>query len=694
MPETLRASTLYGLGLGTALEIFKRGRMPVSTADLMDRVFGPSGARGALVISGANGIVGAGKLAQLGSRLEPFGVPIVALDLPGSGNAVSRQAAGLAAAFGRDKAARILANVVSMSYDGNSLPPSLKAFRPRFLLEAIPEVLELKKAHYARFRASFPDLEIRSVTSGFPSSELGVPVAHPAFPHEVNRVFEVVEPQPSAITQLLWSLGLVPMPVSDHWSFVLDVLFCGITLAALRVHRATNLPCWKVDKLVRALVGPNPCRAHDAIGAKGANFLTWSCLHHLAQHYGALFEPTPELEERRVTGEDWYPLNHLRPVVGWSLAPAEQEEVDVRLLGPLFQMTSLVLHEKRSHLAQVNAIGEQCAQFTPGVVAQLRAHGADAARATVSAYHRLHPEAAGSAWHPEALAAVETPEGRQLYVNAEHDGRVGVVTIGRESYSADVDSELTRAVDWLKAEGIERVIVTGDFHLATQLVGADTREFYPALADPERVVAISRAWSATARRLHDEFAVSVGVVNGKRCLGGMLELMLHCHVLIAVEGAQLGMPEVTLPVIPGMEGCHWPFRKVKAGQWPRLVSFLLEGRSVPAEQAAGWLVDLSAPLEQAAAAAWAAASGEGGPMKRPLDTGRLEGVADALPTLSDGGPEMEAGRRAILDCVRAACSASLAEAVEVQARHSGAFMATPACRSGAIGTAYAKTMVT
>ena len=68
---------------------------------------------------------------------------------------------------------------------------------------------------------------------------------------------------------------------------------------------------------------------------------------------------------------------------------------------------------------------------------------------------------------------------------------------------------------------------------------------------------MSRRWSATARRLHDEFAVSVGVVNGKRCLGGMLELMMHCHVLIAVEGAQLGMPEVTLPVVPGMEGCHW-----------------------------------------------------------------------------------------------------------------------------------------
>ncbi|NIN73073.1 MAG: hypothetical protein GTO46_14325, partial [Gemmatimonadetes bacterium] len=74
-------------------------------------------------------------------------------------------------------------------------------------LEAIPEILELKKAHYRIFREAFPEIEIRSVTSGFPSSELGVGIAHPAFPHEINKVWEVVEPEPSEITQMFWALG-------------------------------------------------------------------------------------------------------------------------------------------------------------------------------------------------------------------------------------------------------------------------------------------------------------------------------------------------------------------------------------------------------------------------------------------------------------------------------------------------------
>ena len=64
-------------------------------------------------------------------------------------------------------------------------------------------------------------------------------------------------------------MGLLPVPVSDDWSFVLDVLFCGLTGSASRYHEASNMPFWKIDKYARKIVGPNPFRAHDAIGAAG-----------------------------------------------------------------------------------------------------------------------------------------------------------------------------------------------------------------------------------------------------------------------------------------------------------------------------------------------------------------------------------------------------------------------------------------
>jgi enoyl-CoA hydratase/carnithine racemase/3-hydroxyacyl-CoA dehydrogenase len=693
--RSLRPSTLETLGLGSVFEIFRRGALPVRAEDLVERVFGPASARGALVISGASGIVGAGKAMQLGARLVPHGVRIAALDFPGAPDGIGRQYPGLVQAFGREAADRIMSGIVRLTYDGRGLPPELGQLRPRFLLEAIPEILEVKRDHYRLFRETFPGIEIRSVTSGFPSAQLGVPIAHPAFPHEINKVYEVVEPGgPSAITHLLWSLGLIPVAVSDHWSFVLDVLFCGLTLNGLRHHRRTNMPFWKIDKLTRRLMGANPFRAHDVIGSKGADFLTWSCLHHLSEAYGELFRPTPELIERKDTGQTWYPPDHLRPVVDWTLSEAEHEAFRVAILGPLFQMASLLLHERRAHPAVINAIGELCAQFRSGVLAQMRALGPDGVRSTVEAWHRTCPEAAAGAWHPAALERMEGPDWEQLYVNAEHDGTVGVVTLSRESYSWDVDRELNRALDWLRDQGIRRVIVTGDFHLSTQMVGADTSDFFSALDDVAAGLAITRGWPTTARRLHDEFAVSVACVPGKRLLGGMLELMMHCHHLVAVDDARLGWPEVTLPVVPGMEGCHWPFRRAPREAWPRLLRMLLTGETVRAREATGWLVDFAGPMDEALRAAWTLAiAGERAVRRRGLEPGGLGGVIADTAGLPEPTSAAETEvRRAFVRCVEDACAATAELALEVQARHAAEFLASAACRAGRVGAERARTM--
>jgi enoyl-CoA hydratase/carnithine racemase len=690
----MRQSTLQTLGLGSVTDIFRKGRLPVAGDDLVDRVFGGPDARGSLVISGANGMVGAGKMMQLTSRLEPFGVKSIALSRPRTADGIGPHYPRLVEAVGRERADRIMGNIVRMTYDGTRLPAELKNWRPRFLLEAIPEILQVKKDHYKIFREAFPWIEIRSVTSGFPSSELGVGVAHPAFPHEINKVWEVVEEEPSSITQLLWALGLIPVPVSDHWSFVLDVLFCGLTLAGLRYHRASNMPFWKIDKYVRKLLGPNPFRAHDVIGAKGSNFLTWSCLHHLAEQYGALFRPTPELDERQETGQDWYPLDHFRPLVDWRLDEGEQDELINWIQGALFQMASLMLHERRSHLSHINAIGELCAQFRRGILAVIRGLGPEAVIERVEAYHRLHSEAAGGCWYPEVFDELGSPEWQQLYVNAEHDGSVGVITISRESYNGDVDAELNRAIDWLKAEGIGNVIVTGDFHLATQMVGADISEFFPALYDVEEGRRVARTWSATARRLCNEFKVSVGFVGGKRCLGGFLELLMHCHYLVAVEDAVLGMPEVTLPVVPGMEGCHWPFRKADRSHWPKLVKMLLGGASVKAKDAVDWLIDYSGPMQESLKTVWDLATGKAAGLKmRKVDDGALEGITTDVGLSDSHNPATEAARQAIMESIRKSCGVPLSEALEVQAKHSAEFTVTAFCKEGSIGAENQRTMI-
>ena len=61
-----------------------------------------------------------------------------------------------------------------------------------------------------------------------------------------------------------------------------------------------------------------------------------------------------------------------------------------------------------------------------------------------------------------------------------------------------------------------------------------------------------------------------------------------------------------------------------------------------------------------------------------------------LPKSDD--PGTEAARKAILDCVQESCGTPLAEALDVQTRHSAHFMTVPACRSGAVGAEAKKTL--
>ncbi|NQT12346.1 MAG: enoyl-CoA hydratase/isomerase family protein, partial [Planctomycetes bacterium] len=258
----------------------------------------------------------------------------------------------------------------------------------------------------------------------------------------------------------------------------------------------------------------------------------------------------------------------------------------------------------------------------------------------------------------------------------------------------DVDAELNRAVDWLKAEGIGRVILTGDFHLSTQMAGADISEFFPALSDVEEGRRVAATWSATARRFHNEFKVSVGFAGGKRCLGGFLELLSHCHYLVALDDTALGMPEVTLPVLPGMEGCHWPFRKTKPAHWPRLVTMLLTGKPVKAKDAVDWLIDYSGPIGDSLKTVWSLASGSAaGLTKRKLKEGPLEKMPADFPLPASGNSATEAARHAIMRSVRSSCGVPLSKALDLQARLSADFTVTSFCREGTIGTEHERTML-
>jgi enoyl-CoA hydratase/carnithine racemase len=174
----------------------------------------------------------------------------------------------------------------------------------------------------------------------------------------------------------------------------------------------------------------------------------------------------------------------------------------------------------------------------------------------------------------------------------------------------------------------------------------------------------------------------------------MLELLMHCHHVVAVEDARLGWPEVTLPVVPGMEACHWPYRRTTREHWPKLVAMQLGGAPVRATEAVGWLIDFAGPIEPALKHAWALASGAAGAAsRRPLQAGKLDGVAAEVSGLAPAdSPLTETARAAIAECIRRSCGVTLAEALPLQARIAAEFLHSKACREGRVGAEYARTM--
>ena len=203
-------------------------------------------------------------------------------------------------------------------------------------------------------------------------------------------------------------------------------------------------------------------------------------------------------------------------------------------------------------------------------------------------------------------------------ITVERAGPVALVRIDNPPVNAAghaVRAGLMTAVAALEADMDVRAIA---LYAAgrTFIAGADIREFGRPPEDPW-LPAVCNALEACAKPV-------VAVLHGTT-LGGGLEVALGCHYRIGVPGLKVGLPEVTLGILPGAGGTQ---------RAPRLagIAFALEmitsGRQVPAEEAleAGLIDEIrdGEPRDIALAAGAEAADGR----IETRRTGALEAAPD------------------------------------------------------------------
>jgi enoyl-CoA hydratase len=168
------------------------------------------------------------------------------------------------------------------------------------------------------------------------------------------------------------------------------------------------------------------------------------------------------------------------------------------------------------------------------------------------------------------------------HVKLTQDGAVATLTIDRpeklNALDAGVLDELDAAFRELAAGAVRAVILTGAGDKAF-VAGADIGEL--ARQTPLSGKATSSRGQALFRRIELFPKPVVAAVNGF-ALGGGCELALACHVRIAAENAQFGLPEVSLGIIPGYGGTQRLARLVGRG---RAIELVLTGARIRADEA-------------------------------------------------------------------------------------------------------------
>ena len=204
-------------------------------------------------------------------------------------------------------------------------------------------------------------------------------------------------------------------------------------------------------------------------------------------------------------------------------------------------------------------------------------------------------------------------------VRYERQDNVAHIILDRppaNSYDKAFLDDLSSAIDESRFDQAAKAVVVRSASEKFFSAGADVKMF--AATDAEQQFAFVIHANEIMSKFERTPKVVIAAING-HCLGGGLEIALCCDVRVAAEGTyNIGLPEVTLGVLPGTGGTQ---------RLPRLI-----GR-----QKAFDLMMLGAPVQPAQAK-------EMGIVDEVLPAGELVAKAQEYAAIYGSGPSLARGQ--------------------------------------------------
>jgi len=163
-------------------------------------------------------------------------------------------------------------------------------------------------------------------------------------------------------------------------------------------------------------------------------------------------------------------------------------------------------------------------------------------------------------------------------------GRILTITINRETKLNALNKETLAEIylalsNAFKNDAVGGIIITGSGPKAF-IAGADISEFAAYNVDEGRQLAIE-GQDNVFNFIENGSKPVIAAINGF-ALGGGLELAMACHIRVASSGAKMGLPEVSLGLIPGYGGTQRLAQLVGKG---RALEMIMTADMITSEEA-------------------------------------------------------------------------------------------------------------